>query len=566
MVSEAAAVVTPVAGGAAITALPSVVQDLARFFLGLSGSSSLGATGDIAGVTASAAASGGIACPAIAAGGAATICATAVTPAGAGVSPAAPAAVPGVSGEQQRKVESRSRGRRSRSSSDGTDRRAKKRSRRRSPSPGRSSRRRGRRYRSSSDSSEEDRADVSPPRSRRAHGGAHAGGRSSWDYDRSPRPGTSRSYAREDRYQSGAGRRSPGPSGAADDDRSTTFESVDFARDDSFRAVLGLIREFHDMAEPAGVPAARCKTSLASAYGLMSETSPAFTLPASPLLTTLLADINLALSKFLEDQTVHGFLPVPGRRHRRYYSTSSSSFPGPYTVPPGVTSITLEKASEVKKRSVSLSASQVSSMETMLSGMCEVSSWLDWWLSTCGGFRDHLPIEVRADFERLMISGSRALEFLASQGCTTLGNLVLARRDALLADVRGTVPAEEVARLRYSPLPQTASIFPHALLDSALLKMRAAASDALVQRTLHPPRIPRKPAASGQSGGSSTARSGQASTSGASQAQKQSASSSPSGQSGQRKKKGKGKAPFSSSSRGSGRSGGKGKGAGKKSA
>ena len=456
VVSEAAAGVTPVAGGASITALPSVAQDLARFFLGLSGSASLGATGGIAGVTASAA---------TAAGGAATVCAAAVTPAGAGVSPAAPAAVPGVSGEQQRKVESRSRGRRSRSSSDGTDRRAKKRSRRRSPSPERSFRRRGRRYRSSSDSSEEDRADISPPRSRRAHGGAHAG-RSSQDYDRSPRPGTSRSFVREDRYQSGASRRSLGPLGAADDDRSTTFESVDFAWDDSFRAVLGLIREFHDMAEPAGVPAARCKTSLASAYGLMSETSPAFTLPASPLLLTLLADINLALSKFLEDQTVHGFLHMPGRSHRRYYSTSSSSFPGPYTVPPGVTSITLEKASEVKKRSVSLSASQVSSMETMLSGMCEVSSWLDWWLSTCGGFRDHLPIELRADFERLMISGSRALEFLASQGCTTLGNLVLARRDALLADVRGTVPAEEVARLRYSPLPQTASIFPHALLDS----------------------------------------------------------------------------------------------------
>ena len=126
-------------------------------------------------------------------------------------------------------------------------------------------------------------------------GGAHAGGRSSWDYDHSPRPGTSRSFVKEDRYQSGAGRRSPGPSGAADDDRSSTFESVDFARDDSFRAVLGLIREFHDMAEPAGVPAARCKTSLASAYSLMSETSPAFTLPASPLLTTLLADIDLAL-------------------------------------------------------------------------------------------------------------------------------------------------------------------------------------------------------------------------------------------------------------------------------
>ena len=545
--------VTPVAGGASMTALPSAMRELARFFMNLSGSSSLGASGDIAGVTASAAASGGLAGPSSTAAGAAA------TPAGAGVLPDAPAAVPGVSGEQQRQVRSRSRGRRSRSSDERTDRRAKKRSRRRSPSPERSSRRREKRYRSSSDSSEDDRAVASPPRARHAHGGARAGG-STWDYDRP------RSYARVDPDQSGACHRSPGPSGVADDDRSSTFESVDFARDDSFRAVLGLIREFHDMAEPATVPGARCKTSLASAYGLAADSSPAFSLPLSPLLSTLLIDINSDLSKFLEDQTVHGFLPVPGRRQRRYYGTSTSSFPGPYTVPPGMTSITMEKASEVRKRSVSLSASQVSSMETMLSGMCEVASWLDWWLSTCCGYRDLLPIEARADFERLMMSGSRALEFLASQGCTTLGNLVLSRRDALLADVRGTVPAEEVALLRYSPMPQSAAIFPHALLDSALVKMRAAASDALVQRTLHPPRIPRKPAASGQSSGSSTARSCQASTSGATQAHKQSASSSASGQSGHGKKKGKGKAPFSSSSRGSGRSGGKGKGAGKKSA
>ena len=541
-----------------MTALPSAMRELARFFMNLSGSSSLGASGDIAGVTASAAASEGLAGPSSTAAGAATICAAAATPAGAGVLPDAPAAVPGVSGEQQRQVRSRSRGRRSRSSDERTDRRAKKRSRR-SPSPERSFRCRRKRYRSSSDSSEDDRAVASPPRARHAHGGARTGG-SIWDYDRP------RSYARVDPDQSGARRRSPGPSGVADDDRSSTFESLDFARDDSFRAVLGLIREFHDMAEPATVSGARCKTSLASAYGLTADSSPAFSLPLSPLLSTLLIDINSDLSKFLEDQTMHGFLPVPGRRHRRYYGTSTSSFPGPYTVPPGMTSITMEKASEVRKRSVSLSASQVSSMETMLSGMCEVASWLDWWLSTCGGYRDLLPIEARADFERLMMSGSRALEFLASQGCTTLGNLVLSRRDALLADVRGTVPAEEVALLRYSPLPQSAAIFPHALLDSALVKMRAAASDALVQRTLHPPRIPRKPAASGRSSGSSTARSGQASTSGATQAHKQSASSSASGQSGQGKKKGKGKAPFSSSSRGSGRSGGKGKGAGKKSA
>ena len=269
--------VTPVAGGASMTALPSAMKELARFFLNLSGSSSLGASGDSAGVTASGAVLGELAGPSSSASGVATVCGTAATPAGAGVLPDASDALPSVSGEHRRRVRSRSRDRRSRSSDDRTDRRAKKRSRRRSPSLERSSRCREKRYRSSSDSSEDERAAASFPRARRAHGGARAGG-STWDY------GRPRSYARVDPDQSGTRRRSPGPSGVADDDRSTTFESVDFARDDSFRAVLALIREFHDMAEPATVPGARCKTSLASAYGLAADSYPAFSLPLSPLI------------------------------------------------------------------------------------------------------------------------------------------------------------------------------------------------------------------------------------------------------------------------------------------
>ena len=99
-VSEVPVAVTPVAGGAALTALPSAVQDLARFFLSLSGSSSLGAVSGIAGVTASAAGSGGAVCPPTDTNGAVTTCTVTVTRAGAGVLTAAPAAVPGVSGEQ----------------------------------------------------------------------------------------------------------------------------------------------------------------------------------------------------------------------------------------------------------------------------------------------------------------------------------------------------------------------------------------------------------------------------------------------------------------------------------
>ena len=329
-VSEAPAVATPAAGGATLAALPSAVQYLARFFLSLSGSASLGAAGGVAGVAAPASGVGVPLCPSASGGGAVAFGAATAIPAGAGGPPSAFAAVPGVSGRQQRQETSRPSRRHRRLSSDGTDRRSKKRPRGRSPSPGPSSHRQERPYRSDSESSEDDRVEASPPRAGRAPGGTPGDFRPASAGDRSPRPGhlgwTSRSSARAEHYRSGAGCRSPSPSGGADDSRSIAFDTVDFDRDVSFQSVLSLIWNFHTMEEPAGIPSARCKISLASIYGLMSATSPAFHLPVSPLVRSLVDDTNLGLSKFLEDQTVHRFLPVPGRRHRRYYRTSSSSF------------------------------------------------------------------------------------------------------------------------------------------------------------------------------------------------------------------------------------------------
>ena len=263
-VSEAPAVATPIAGGAALAALPSAVQDLARFFLSLSGSASLGAAGSVAGVAAPAAGVGVQLCPSTSAGVAAAFGAATAIPAGASDPSSAPAAVPGVSGRQQRQEDSRPSRRRRRSSSDGTGRRSKKQPRGKSPSPSPSSRRRERHYRSSS--SEDDRAEASPPRAGRAPGGTPGDFRSAPTGGRSPRPGpsdwTSRLSARAEHYHSAAGRRSPSPSGGADDDRSSAFETVDCNRDDSFRSVLGLIRNFHAMEEPAGTPSTRCKTLL----------------------------------------------------------------------------------------------------------------------------------------------------------------------------------------------------------------------------------------------------------------------------------------------------------------
>ena len=104
-VSEAFAAVVPPVGGATTAVLPSVVQDLARFFLNLTGSSSLGEVGGVVGVAAPASGVGVRLCPLAPGGGAVAPCAATAIPAGVVDPPAAPAAVPGSSGLQQRQVD-----------------------------------------------------------------------------------------------------------------------------------------------------------------------------------------------------------------------------------------------------------------------------------------------------------------------------------------------------------------------------------------------------------------------------------------------------------------------------
>ena len=144
--------------------------------------------------------------------------------------------------------------------------------------------------------------------------------------------------------------------------------------------------------------------------------------------------------------------------------------------------------------------------------------------------------------------------------------LVLSRRDSLLLDVHSTVLVKEVALLRHAPLPTTTSLFPPPLLKTALTKMRAASNDALVQKTLHPPRIPKKSAPvqgkASSSASSAVDRGDNTPVVPRSQQSSQSTSSSSSSQ-GRPTKSRKGKTPFSQAS---GRSGGKQKGSGKRSA
>ena len=301
---------------------------------------------------------------------------------------------------------------------------------------------------------------------------------------------------------------------------------------------------------------------------LQAEPTPALNLPPSPLVAALVDDVNSVLAKFVEEQTPNSFIPLPLKRQRRYYRVSEPTFPGPYAVPPGLVSLTLDKMSEPKKLPVLIPHSLVSSFETVLSGVSEATSWFDWWLSTMSTFSESLPDEARVDFVRLIVSGSKVIEFLGSQAIAALGNLVLLCRDSLLTDVRSTVPAEELSRLRHATLPTSVALFPPNLLDTALSKTRAASNDALVHKALHPLRIPRRPTqGQGRASSASTPSADRSDASPLLPLQQQALRYNPSPSSltgGKSNKPRKGNRPFSKATGRSGSSGGKRKGSGKR--
>ena len=147
---------------------------------------------------------------------------------------------------------------------------------------------------------------------------------------------------------------------------------------------------------------------------------------------------------------------------------------------------------------------------------------------------------------------------------------MLLRRDSLLADVRSTVPSEELSRLRHAPLPNSSALFPLGRLDTALSMARAALNDALIHKALHLPRIPkRQPQGQGRSTSAATNSANRSGTSPLVPRQQQllrHSTPSASSSGGKADKPRKGKRPFRQPAGRAGNNNGKRKGSSKRSA
>ena len=94
-------------------------------------------------------------------------------------------------------------------------------------------------------------------------------------------------------------------------------------------------------------------------------------------------------------------------------------------------------------------------------------------------------------FTRLMISGSRAVEFVSKTSTTALTNLMLVHRDSVLPSLHSLVTLEDRVRLRCAPLPTSSFLFSRELIAEVSENMRSSAQDSLILDACVPKRIPK---------------------------------------------------------------------------
>ena len=193
--------------------------------------------------------------------------------------------------------------------------------------------------------------------------------------DRSPQPGPSFQTQSDvaPREQHAGERRDarsfPAAPEGEEDERAGSTEPPVLEKDAPFRQVLKSIRDYHGFPTPPETTPHPDRSAMARHLRLPLDHAP-----ASQLTKALIDDVNAHMRKFGKDQTQGAFLPIPGRRSRRFYRTSKPLFPAPYQIPPGVAPLVQESSTDVKRRPTTYLPSLSSSQEVLLSSACETAS------------------------------------------------------------------------------------------------------------------------------------------------------------------------------------------------
>ena len=284
--------------------------------------------------------------------------------------------------------------------------------------------------------------------------------------------------------------------------------------DESFVDAVHFIGAVHGLRPPRGGPGSSMGQVWTMALLKGNQCSP-FALPLSARSVSLRERTDACLASMGSKHACSFIYPPPVRDHR-FYQPSDRRFGAPLSISSDLVKLSSLQGSEMRSVSVSVPHHLLTSLEVSAGATCETSSWLDWWTTSLSGFLDDLPLDKRSLFQGLVSAGDRTLQHVSQHAVGSYSNLVLLHMDRLLQGLVQRVPPDSAVLLRNAGLPSDSSVFPTALVASALDRMCAAGQDTPVSRPLAGGRIPRVSSASHRPESSATASSGLSSATGVS--------------------------------------------------
>ena len=213
--------------------------------------------------------------------------------------------------------------------------------------------------------------------------------------------------------------------------------------------VLSYIKETNNIPEPSVASSSKDFSALRKMMG-SSETFKSVTFPASPMLVGHTEAYDGQVKEFSTQKLIQ----QSSTRVNRYYELEGSEGSSSFNVSRHVEPMCKSAFEKVKKSSVTLSHSELASVESSAQQTLQAFSYLDWWFSSASQYsKRHLPQESQPFMDRLFQSAVKCLSYGTAAAARTKFNIMLKHRDAVLNHLHSSVSNEDIRAMRASKLP-----------------------------------------------------------------------------------------------------------------
>ena len=165
---------------------------------------------------------------------------------------------------------------------------------------------------------------------------------------------------------------------------------------------------------------------------------------------------------------VSKLLPYPEVHSRHFYRSEGEEAAKNRSLSHHVTELAgLYSFDNLSRTDVLLSSFKTEDMEAAMQSIAEATSWMDWWTFTIKS----LALQSSSDtclISYLSLAGTRYQLLVAKTALTPSANLVLKRRDTVLAKVKDSISFESFMDFSNARLSSSTKLFPADILEKVV--------------------------------------------------------------------------------------------------